>query len=94
MDYSQSNGIPQEQNGGGQLTTATQVVSLKGKPLPAVLTLNSTAAGRKIELSTDGNNYFPVTLDANVTGCIVLNIQSKAMFARLTGNVGDTWSLL
>lgn len=80
----------------GTLANGTPVVqALAGASLPATLTLDSTAVGRLIELSTDGGvNYFTPTYDATTTPMINVSLLSKATHARFTGQASDNWSIL
>lgn len=62
--------------------------------LPATITLTSSDAGRKIELSTDGTNFFTPVYDATMTGMINVSISARVRVYKITGAVGDAWSVL
>jgi hypothetical protein len=62
--------------------------------IPATITLTSTDAGRKIELSTDGTNYYQPTYDVTQAGMINVSVQSPIRTFKITGAAGDTWSIL
>lgn len=96
LPVSPSGSIPAAASFSGTLTSTTPFVrALSGLSLPSTLTLDSTAAGRLIELSTDGGvNYFTPSYDANTLAMINVSLLSKATHARFTGQAADTWSIL
>jgi len=60
---------------------------------PATVSLISSAAGRLIELSTDGGaTYFTPTYDNSSAGSISVSIFAPVSHARFTGINGDVWS--
>lgn len=81
----------------GILTNTTPVVIGAGIPsCPATITLNSSAAGRKIELSTNnGVEYFTPDADlSSSTTMLIVTVAAPFTHARLTGESGDKWSWL
>ena len=62
--------------------------------IPFTISLSSADAGRKIELSTDGINYFTPTYDATATGLISVGIFSPIRSIKVTGASGDKWGTL
>lgn len=62
--------------------------------IPAVLSLTSVNAGRKIELSTDGINFFQPTYDQTIASMINVALLAPILSFRVTGTVGDQWSLI
>lgn len=78
----------------GKLKTVLDVIPMAGAPLPATVTLTSTDAGRKIEVSTDGTNFFQPTYDATVTAFINVVLRGSVRSIRLSGAVNDPWSVL
>lgn len=80
----------------GTLTSATPVaVNMGSAPLPATVTLKSAAAGRLIELSTDGGTeYFIPALDYTSTTQQVLVVTATVTHVRVTGTTNDTWSII
>lgn len=62
--------------------------------IPCVLTLTSSNAGRKIELSTDGVTFFTPTYDVTATNMINVALFARVRSFKLTGAVGDTWNAL
>lgn len=60
--------------------------------LPATITLTSADAGRKIELTTDGTNWYQPTYDASPATFINVSIKSPIKAFRVTGAVNDTWN--
>lgn len=78
----------------GKLTATTKVVELGGQPLPARATLNSTAAGNKIDVSPDGVVWLDVVLDNATPTAKSLRITEPVMFVRFTGAIGDNWSVV
>lgn len=69
-------------------------VDMGNAPLPATVTLKSAAAGRKIELSTDGGSeYFTPTYDVTSATMLVLNIAATVTHVRFTGAANDVWRI-
>lgn len=77
------------------MLSATQVVvGMNQAPLPCTVTLSSTTGGRLIEVSTDdGVNYFAPTLDATQTNFINVALKAPVSHVRITGSIGDRWSI-
>jgi hypothetical protein len=83
--------------GSGTLPNATPVVvAMADAPLPATAILNSSDAGRKIEVSLDGTVYFTPVYDSTLTGQIAVSLLSDVFSLRFTGAAAgaDTWSVL
>lgn len=79
----------------GTLTSTTPFVySMDRVAFPCTVSLNSVAASRKIEVSTDGVNYTTPPLDASMTGQVLLVVNRRVSFIRLTGAAADTWSIV
>lgn len=92
MSQNNMPGVPFRQ--GTLQNTNPLVVDMAGAPLPCTATLNSTDAGRKIELSSDGGvTYFQPTYDATTTPMINVAIRATVTHARFTGANGNTWRL-
>lgn len=78
----------------GTLSGITAVQPMPGASLPGTITLKSSAAGRKIELSTDGGTeYFTPSYDTTTTTMLVLTITAPVSHVRFTGVANDTWSV-
>lgn len=58
------------------------------------LYLNSAAAGRLIEISVDGTNYFTPAYDYVSTAQISSVISARVTNVRFTGVLNDTWGIL
>ncbi len=71
------------------------VIAMNGAPLPCAVTLKSAAAGRLIELSTDGGTeYFTPALDSVSATQAVVIIKAPVSHVRLTGTTGDSWRII
>jgi hypothetical protein len=70
------------------------VVATVAHPLPCTLSLTSTLAGRKIEISTDGTNFTNPTPDASETAFLALGIRAPIAAVKFTGTAADAWSIL
>jgi hypothetical protein len=76
-------------------STDPVVIAMNGAPLPCAITLKSAAAGRLIELSTDGGvEYFNAALDVSTATMQIVTLQAPATHVRITGTAADTWSIL
>lgn len=76
------------------LTATSIIVGMNQAPLPCTVTLSSTAGGRLIEVSTDdGTNWFSPTLDVTQANFINVAIKAPVSTVRITGNIGDRWSI-
>lgn len=74
-------------------TTPVAIV-MNGAPLPCTVTLKSAAAGRLIEIATDGGvEYFQPTLDYTSSTSLVVSITTPISHVRLTGVTADSWSI-
>lgn len=62
-------------------------------PCPMTITLKSSAAGRKIEISTDfGAEYFtPAPESSSSPTMQVLTVNAPITHIRVTGQAGDQW---
>jgi len=70
------------------------IVDMNGAPLPCTITLKSAAAGRLIELSTDGGvEYFGAPPDMSSATSLVLSVLAPVSHCRITGTTADTWSI-
>lgn len=79
----------------GTLTSTTPFAyAMDRVAFPCTVALNSAAASRKIEVSTDGVNYNTPTLDATGPGQVLLIVNRRVNFIRLTGAAADTWSIV
>lgn len=68
-------------------------VNIATSTWPATVSLVSSAAGRLIELSTDGGiTYFTPTYDNTSVGGISVAVLAPVSHARFTGIAGDVWS--
>lgn len=68
-------------------------VNIATSTWPATVSLVSSAAGRLIELSTDGGvTYFTPTYDNEGVSGISVAILAPVSHARFTGVAGDVWS--
>lgn len=66
-----------------------------GFSFPATINLTSIAAGRKIELSTDGGkSYFAPELDSSTTESISCRLFAPVSNIKFTGALNDVWSVL
>lgn len=79
----------------GSLTSTTPIVQqLTDAVPPTTITLESSAAGRKIELSTNnGVEYFTPQYDQTSTTMLVVTLQVPVTHVRITGQANDTWSV-
>lgn len=73
--------------------TGVQIVNVGGKAAPMMATLASAAGGRKIELSTDGTNYYAAAAGASVTNMINSAIPTPVLYVKFTGVAADTWNI-
>lgn len=69
------------------------VIDCRGIAFPATVSLVSAAAGRKIELSPNGVNFYDGTLDVSNASMLVIAMMAPVAFVKLTGAAGDTWDL-
>lgn len=77
------------------LTATSFTTGIGGLSLPLTATLVSTAVGRLIELSADGGTtYFTPTLEIDVTALAICTISNPITNIRVTGDIGDTFTLL
>lgn len=77
------------------LEATTYTRELLNDTTPTTITLKSTAAGRKIELSTDGGiEYFITTYDVNTATMLVISLSTPVTHVKVTGNINDTFILV
>jgi hypothetical protein len=70
------------------------VIPMNGAPLPCTITLKSSAAGRLIELSTDGGTeYFTLAPDNASATLLAGAIKAPVSHVRVTGAADDTWRI-
>lgn len=92
---------PTENRSGGQpfrsatIADGTPIVVAMGHgPMPFTATLKSAAAGRLIELSTDGGvEYFTPTVDTTSATMQIVAVTAPVSHVRFTGAAADTWSV-
>lgn len=79
---------------GTLVSSAPVVVDVSDSRWPITLTLRSAAAGRKIELSTDGGiEYFTPTYDVSTATMINVGVTAPISHVRFTGVAADVWSV-
>lgn len=80
----------------GALADSTPfVVNMQYAPVPATITLKSSAGGRLIELSTDGGiEYFTPSYDRSSVTMAVVTVTAPVSHVRLTGAANDSWVIL
>jgi len=79
----------------GTLSESVITLSVGSGTTPFSVSLNSTAAGRKIEVSVDGGVvYFQPTVDQSQAGQIVTAVLAPITHVKFTGNPGDSWRIL
>lgn len=74
--------------------SGTQVIlPMNNAPLPCTVTLKSSAAGRKIELSTDGGvEYFTPTVDVGSSATMqIVTVTAPISHVKFTGIAGDAY---
>jgi hypothetical protein len=72
----------------------TQVIQMNSAPLPCTVTLKSSAAGRLIEISTDGGvEYFTLAPDQVSATQLAGAILAPVSHVRITGALADVWSI-
>lgn len=74
--------------------SGSKVLSGLTLDIPATITLSSSDAGRKIELSTDGVTYFTPTYDVTAANMINVSLLAPIRTFKLTGAVNDAWNVL
>ena len=77
-------------------TTATVAIPVTSIAVPATIVLNSSAAGRAIQLSFDNGStfYAAVTPTNSETGQIYFVLTYPATTVKFTGAANDTYSIL
>ena len=79
-------------NTGTLANTTPLPVDMAGAPCPSTVTLKSSAAGRKIELSTDGGTeYFTPAYDTTSATMLVVTLNANVSHVRFTGQANDAW---
>lgn len=69
-------------------------IDMAGAPLPATITLKSAAAGRKIELSSDGGaEYWTPAPNVNTATMHVVHVTVPISHVRITGVAADAWNI-
>lgn len=71
------------------LTGTTLITALGGMKLPVTITLKSADVTRKIELSTDGVEYFSPIIDISSPTMLVTTLNAPVVNIRVTGVVSD-----
>lgn len=74
--------------------SAVESVKVSRELFPCTATLKSSAVGRKIELSTDGVEFYTPIYDQNSATMLVVAILAPVSSVRFTGAAGDTWGVL
>lgn len=79
----------------GTLTSTTPIViEIVHTNLPCTIWLNSTAAGKLIEISVDeGLLYFTPTYDPSNANQLIVTVSSPISHVRITGQANDTWGI-
>lgn len=73
------------------LTGATLTTDVSAFYLPFSITLNSSAVGRKIELSTNGGvEYFSPVLNVTSPTMLVTDVAAPITHIKVTGAINDT----
>ena len=73
----------------------TEILSQIDDRLPVTVTLNTTDAGKKIELSTDGGTlFFQPTYDTSHANQLIVIVNAPVTHVKFTGNVADTYTIL
>ena len=75
------------------LASSPQTITLPALNYPVILTLQSTAATRTIEVSADGTNFFTPTLDYTSTGAVQLIMTAPPKSVRVTATIGDVLNI-
>ncbi len=79
----------------GTLTGSTKTIVMAGAPMPCHVDLQSTNTGRKIEISNNGGlTYIEPAPTHSTTTARGLTINAHVTHVRLTGSVGDAYSIL
>lgn len=76
------------------LTGATLTLEMGNIVIPCTVTLASSEVGRKIEISTDGTNFFEPDLDKSAAGFIVTSIFAPIAKIKVTGAASDVLSIV
>lgn len=79
---------------GALASTAPLVVAVERMEAPLTVTLTSAAAGRLIELSTNGGlsgGWYSPAVDASTASMINVALESPVTHVRFTGAANDTW---
>jgi len=73
------------------LEATTLTYPVHAEDIPLTVTLKSSEAGRKIELSTDGGiEYFIPTYDVTSVTMLVVSVDSPITHIKVTGAISDT----
>ena len=84
--------FPRKATSRNLLATSSEVFKLP--PGELTLTLTSTNAGKALELSTDGVNFFTPSFEVSDANTLVTVVGSTVFVVRCTGNVGDVFTVL
>ena len=90
-----SSTMPASTFAAGTLAGTQVVQSMAGAPIPATVELVSSAGTRAIEYSVNGSSgpWRAVTYDVDDASGLVLYVNMSITHVRLTGVVGNTWSI-
>lgn len=69
------------------------VADVRGTWCPLTVSLASTAAGRRIELTNDDVTWFDPVLDLVADDEIAVVLAAPVRHVRLTGQAGDRWGI-
>ncbi len=77
------------------LTATTSTIGMGGITIPCTITLHSTSATRKIEVSTNsGTDYFEPTKDIETAAFILTTIGLAITNIKITGSINDTFTVV
>lgn len=74
--------------------SATDTAKVSREIFPCTATLKSSAGGRKIELSTDGIEFYTPSYDVNSATMLVVAVFSPVSHIKFTGAANDAWGVL
>jgi hypothetical protein len=78
----------------GLLGATTKVVSFQDCAVPATVTLTSADASRKVELTTDGINFYLPTYTLSPAAFIQVVVEAPILAIKFTGLSTDTYTIL
>jgi hypothetical protein len=82
---------------GGVLTSTSPVsVAVSHVPTPVTVTLNTTAAGKAIQISTNADGTLPFTpaYASSHPNQLIVVLEAEVEWVIFTGQSGDTWSIV